>query len=113
MFCSVQCRNEAMQSFHKYECAAVDAIKKITDVEITYPIRLILSLLALFDGDTEALRNNFVENAENDITVYTKRLTPFKFALVYCMINANQEKDSWPATIERCLSLILRHCKAF
>lgn len=95
MFCSRECRTEAMGSYHQYECASVEVIKRLNlDPIVMTPIRLMLSALALFKGDIETLYD-YTEEADincDDTTVldidYTRKLTPCgQFAPIYCMVN--------------------------
>lgn len=122
MFCSVECRTEAMQNFHQYECEAIDMIKNVIPLKML-PVRLTLSALSSFDGDSWALYD-YAETADSnsdEITIfdidYTKRLTPFgKFAPIYGMIKRGETKRAPGGPIGRSpmnvLCSILQHCKS-
>lgn len=117
MFCSVECRDEAMQSFHKYECATIDFIHSEchTTVEMTC-IRLVTTALAIFDGDTEALYKYADQVDINEGTTvfdidYSQTLTAVdKFAPAYCMINELEEKYPAPPPMQT-INMILYHAK--
>lgn len=102
MFCSYECRTNAMNSFHKYECAAIDYIHThMLTPELMIPVRIALAALASLNGDAKTLFE-CAEDEDNDpdgTTIfqidYTRRLSPVgKFAPVYGMIDAKDATNT-------------------
>lgn len=119
MFCNIQCRTEAMQSFHKYECLAIDMVRELCkDPVETVPLRIITTALALFDGDLKSMYE-YSEDTDlqcDDTTVFevdhTRPLTAYgKFAPIYGMVSATDKRHKPNEAIEWAIIMILRHCK--
>lgn len=115
MFCSVECRAQAMRSFHKYECVCIDYIDSVHSTIDLTSIRLITTALASFNGDWKAMHKaaEQVDSKHGDITVfdidYTQPLTAVNiFAPVYGMVNTIDEKCTSSPPMQA-ISTILYH----
>lgn len=83
-----------------------------------FPIRMTLCALAMFNGNTKALYD-YAEQTDlncDDTTVFdidhTRRLTPFgKFAPIYCLINASEQRSIAAKHAAMWLNFILQSCK--
>jgi hypothetical protein len=98
MFCSEECMDYAMKSYHNYECGIIEILLKTGIMQMA--MRVFFQALNMFDGSVEDLQN-FLTNFENSSTsVYdfdfskSNRDTAAKQYLLSAFCLARSEKSS-------------------
>jgi hypothetical protein len=64
MFCSENCKKEAWEKFHQYECQVADVVSNLFKDKNTIGLRTFFEALSIFNHDPAALKK-FLESIEN------------------------------------------------
>lgn len=68
MFCSIECREQSLKRYHKYECPVMDQLLKSASVHM--PLRQFFIALSYFNGSVEHLREFFKANESLSATIF-------------------------------------------
>lgn len=98
MFCSSECQQKALKSFHQYECPVISSLLRSGSVNIA--LRLFFISLSAFNGSFENLENFTLENEKSNSTIFD-----FDFADENC--------DDTVKNYLKCLSSLSRSTKTF
>lgn len=66
MFCSAKCRNEALESFYKYESEIFDKLNSICTKILRVALRTFFEALKVCGGNIEDLKSLIMENEQNE-----------------------------------------------
>lgn len=69
MFCSEECKDAAMKSFHKYECKHQEALSKVS-LHGRFAYRLFFKTLSMFDDSIEGVEKFIIKSKNTEITIF-------------------------------------------